>query len=89
MPILLSLQCRLKHRHQLQFKLVDAVETVDTGFFCLVFDFAGADVPVKLRIGKGQVILVRFAAEAVNGSFLYQFVGEPPRRFSPLRPDGG
>lgn len=49
---------------------------VNKRLFIRVVDFAGADIPVKLRVGEAEIILVCFAAQTVGGNFIHKRRGQ-------------
>ena len=47
------------------------MKTVDALLGGRIVDLAGADVAVQHRVGKAQIVLIRLAAEAVDGHLFH------------------
>ncbi len=52
------------------------MESIDPRLFIRVLDLAGADVPIQLRVGEAQIVLIRLTAQTVNGHLLHQLIGQ-------------
>ena len=63
---------RLEAGHVLQLKEVLLVEPVDALLLGLILDLSGADIPIQLRVGEAQIVLVGLAGEAVDGGLVHQ-----------------
>ena len=64
----------VKARHKLELEEVAAVQTVNPLLGGGVVDLAGADIAIQHGIGKAQIVLVGFAAQAVDGNLVHQNV---------------